>query len=205
MAHRRRHHRNHEREAEKPPIDKKSVLARLQHAQEHQLLVHVRRWIPDADRLEGFVVAIGNEWVALQRLSDRIAFDGWQLLRLKDVQAVSIDPDADSFEIKALKARELWPPTAPDVDLDDVVGALKAVSAATPMVSVFDEFDRPAACWIGAVASLDESKLRLLEVNTRGGWAPKPRSFDPVDVTRIDFGGGYEEALGLVAGAPPAE
>ena len=61
----------------KPPIDKKSVLTRLDHAREHQLLIHVRRWIPDADRLEGFVVAIGNEWVALQRLSGRIAFDGW--------------------------------------------------------------------------------------------------------------------------------
>jgi hypothetical protein len=73
------------------------------------------------------------------------------------------------------------------------------------MVSVFDEFDEPDVCWIGAVASLDGSKLRLLEVNTRGGWARKPRSFDPADVTRIDFGGGYEEALGLVAGSPPAE
>jgi hypothetical protein len=73
------------------------------------------------------------------------------------------------------------------------------------MVSVFDEFDRPAVCWIGAVKSVDESKLRLLEVNTRGGWARRPRTFDPADVTRIDFGGGYEEALHLVAGSPPAE
>ena len=189
----------------KPPIDKKSVLARLERAQEHQLLVHVRRWIPDADRLEGFVVGIGNEWVTLQRLSDRIAFDGWHLLRLKDVQAVSTVPDSDCFEIKALKARKLWPPTSPGLDLDDVNGVLRAVSAATPMVSVFDEFDRPDACWIGNVVSLDESKLHLLEVDTHAGWRRKPRRFDPADITRIDFGGGYEESLRLVAGYPPAE
>jgi hypothetical protein len=97
----------------KPPIDKKTVLARLEQAQEHQLLVHVRRWIPDADRLEGFVVAIGDKWVAVQRLSDRIAFDGWQLLRLKDIQAVSIEPDPDCFEVEALKARNCGPRPRP--------------------------------------------------------------------------------------------
>jgi hypothetical protein len=54
------------------------------------------------------------------------------------------------------------------------------------------------------VTSVDASKLRLLEVSTRGGWGRKPRTFDPADVTRLDFGGGYEQALSLVAGSPPA-
>ena len=189
----------------KPPIDKEAVLPRLARAQQDQLLVTVRRWIPDADRLEGFVVGIGQKWVALQRLSDRVAFEGWHLIRVKDVQAVSIDPDPECFEVKALKARSLWPPSAPELSLDDVVRAVDSASAVTAMVSVFDEFDRPGACWIGDVTSLDDSKLHLLEVNTRGGWARKPRTFDPADVTRIDFGGGYEEALSLVAGPPPAE
>lgn len=44
---------------------------------------------------------IGKKWVAVQRLSDRIAFDGWILVRLKDVQAVSMDPDPECFEIKS--------------------------------------------------------------------------------------------------------
>jgi hypothetical protein len=179
-------------------------LARLSRAQQNQLLETVRRWIPDADRLEGFVVGIGQKWVALQRLSDRIAFDGWQLIRVKDIQAVSVDPDPDCFEVKALKARSLWPPSAPDLALDDVVSAVDSASGPTAMVSVFDEFDRPEVCWIGEVTSLGDSKLHLLEVNTRG-WARKARTFDPADITRIDFGGGYEEALRLVAGSPPAE
>lgn len=189
----------------KPPIDNTPLVARLEHAQRDQLLVHVRRWIPRSDGLEGFVVAVGKKWVALQRLSDRIAFDGWILLRIKDIQAVSKDPDPDCFEVRAVKARQEWPPTAPDLDLGSAVGALTSSSMAAPMVSVFDEFDRPDACWIGAVISIDESRMRLLEVNTRGGWARKPRTFDPADVTRLDFGGGYEEALHLVAGHPPAE
>ncbi|MEU2351170.1 hypothetical protein [Modestobacter sp. NPDC049651] len=92
---------------------------------------------------------------------------------------------------------------SPELDLADVASVVGSASAVTAMVSVFDEFARPDVCWIGTV-SMDESTLRLLEVNTRGGWARKPRTFDATDVTRIDFGGGYEEALRLVAGAPPA-
>lgn len=187
----------------KPPIDKKDVRARLERAQAEHLLVHVRRWIPDADRLEGFVVGIGAEWVALQHLSDRIVFDGWRLIRLKDIQAVSLDLDPDCFEVQALRARQLWPPSAADLDLDDILGAAASVSNAAPMVSVYDEFDRPDVCWIGAVMSVDAHRLSLLEVNTRGRWARKTRSFDPGDITRLEFGGGYEDALHLVAGPPP--
>ncbi|HEY3548011.1 MAG TPA: hypothetical protein VGK17_18215 [Propionicimonas sp.] len=191
--------------AKKPPIDKKSVRAHLVRAQEDGLIVVVRRWIPGAERLEGFVVDVSAGWVAVQRLSDRIEFDGWYLVRVKDIQAISIDPDPECFEVKALKARGLWPPTAPDMRLDDLLGVFPAAFAEAGLVSVFDEFDRPDVCWIGTITSLDEKKLSLLEVDTRGGWARKPRTFRPDDVTRVDFGGGYEQALALVAGPPPAD
>lgn len=189
----------------KPPLDKKSVIARLERAQDDQLLVRVRRWIPEADVLEGFVVGLGEKWIALQRLSDRIAFDGWQLMRLKDVQAVSLEPDRDNFEITVLKRRNQWPPTGPTLSLDDTLGALNSASAADPMISIFDEFARPDVCWIGTIRSLGPDKISFLEVNTRGGWARKPRTVDPADVTRIDLGGGYEEALQIVAGPAPSE
>ncbi|MEU2351169.1 hypothetical protein [Modestobacter sp. NPDC013298] len=38
------------------------------------------------------MVGVGEKWVALQRLSDRIVFDGWHLIRVKDIQAVSTIP-----------------------------------------------------------------------------------------------------------------
>ena len=111
------------RKPRKPPIEKKSVLARLERARDEQLFVSVRRWIPDSERVDGFVLALGEKWVCLASLGG-VRLDGWCLLRLKDIQAVFIDPD--SLATKVLQAREQWPPPAVDVDLDDVVVALRS-------------------------------------------------------------------------------
>lgn len=193
------------RNRQKPPIDKKSIRKRLESARERQALVRLRRWIPESDQLEGFVVARSRHWVLLAVLSDRITLDGWTAVRLKDVQAVTIYPEKDCFEIKALQARQMWPPVAPEpLDLTAVTELLRSASTVVPMVGVFREFDRPDVCWIGAPIGVTDSVLSLLEVNVAGGWARKPRSFDVDDITRVDLGGGYEEALALVAGPPPA-
>jgi hypothetical protein len=71
------------------------------------------------------------------------------------------------------------------------------------MLSVHCELDRPDVCWVGAVRRLEGKTLWLLEVTTQATWARTESSFDLDDVTRLDIGGGYEEALHLVAGAPP--
>ena len=177
--------------------------ARLARAQAEGLLVRVRRSLPDADVLDGFVVAVRTEWLALARLSDRIELDGWTLLRSADVRAVKLEPDPDCFEIRALRARGQWPPADPGVPLDDTAGAVLAAGASQRLVALHRELDRPDVAWIGAVLGVEASTLSLLEVGVRADWASQPRRFDLDDVTRVDFGGGYEEALALVAGPAP--
>jgi hypothetical protein len=187
----------------KPPIDKKDVRARLEQARDEHLLVTVRRWIPHSDRIRGFVVATGERWVALQALTNQIEVDGWVMLRLRDIQAVSIEPDPNCFVIGALRKRGQWPPTAPPVSLNRADALVTSAADAAPLVTVYDEFDAPDGCWIGSVVSVDDKVLRLLDVSAKAVWARKPRTFSPADVTRVEIGGGYEEALHLVAGSPP--
>jgi hypothetical protein len=190
----------------KPPIDKKSVLARLERAQTDTLSTRLKRWIPEADPIDGFVVGIGRRWVVLAKLSGRADIDGWMFVRIKDIQNVGIEPDTDCFDIRALKARGQWPPpSVPVVDLDDLAGVISSAESGGPLLSVYKEFALPDACWIGRVTSLDADALRLHEVNVGGDWAKesKAKAFDPADVTRVEVGGGYEEALHLVAGPPP--
>jgi len=191
--------------AKKPPIDKARVLERLDRARVGQLLVRVRRWIPDADPVDGFVVARSERWVLLARVSDGIHLDGWTALRIKDIQSVGINPDPACFEVKALQARGEWPPVAvATVELTDIATVVTTAAHSAPMVVIHLEFDRPDVCWIGSVQEVVDGTLSLLEVNVAGGWARKPRQFDLGDLTRVECGDSYMEALRLVAGAPPS-
>jgi hypothetical protein len=187
----------------KPPLDRKKALARLQRAQAERLHVSIRRWAPDADRVEGFVVAVGAKWVAIAASDDRIHLNGWCVLRLKDIQAVRVDPDPECFIVRALRARGEWPPSCPELDLDSASGLIDSVSATAPLMTVFQEFYRPDFCWIGVSVANDGKTLRVLEVSPRATWRRKPMTIDLDDVTRVDFGGDYEGSLALVAGPAP--
>jgi len=137
-------------------------------------------------------------------VSDGIYLDGWTALRIKDIQSVGIDPDPDCFEVKALRARGEWPPVAPmTVELDNVAAVGTTAAQSASMLTVHLEFDRPDVCWIGSVREVAEGTLSLIEVDRGGFWARKASRFDLGDVTRVEFGGAYEEALHLVAGEAP--
>ena len=189
---------------QKPPLSKAKIRTRLERAQAQGALVGIRRWIPDADPVEGFVVGQSRGWVLLHRLSDRIALDGWINVRVQDIQAVTIYPTEDCFEIAAVKARGLWPPAPPASTAPENIGEVLAQARThSTVITVYREFERPDVAWCGAVRDVSPDTLSLLEVNVAGGWGRRPRRFDLEDITRVDFGGGYEEALQLVAGSPP--
>ncbi|MBA3021924.1 hypothetical protein [Propionicimonas sp.] len=193
------------KKTKKPPIDNATVLERLERARDGQLLMSIRRWIPYSERLDGFVTGIGTDWIAVAQHRDSGSYDGWCVVRLKDIQAVRIEPDQDCFEIRALKAWEQWPPPAVALDLDGLGGLVASANEIRPIISVFTEFDRPDSCWIGAVRSLEADTLRLSEITVKAAWEGEPRHFDVEDITRIDIGGGYEDSLLLVAGPPPED
>ena len=70
-------------------------------------------------------------------------------------------------------------------------------------MSILVELDRPDILWLGAVTAIDKDTVKFLEVDTLAGWYRKPRSIDVEDVTRIEFGGFYEEGLALVVAPRP--
>lgn len=53
----------------KPPVTKDKIRQRLERAVEQDALVCLRRWIPKAARVEGFVVGLSDTWVLLAQLS----------------------------------------------------------------------------------------------------------------------------------------
>ncbi|GMA86021.1 hypothetical protein GCM10025868_12710 [Angustibacter aerolatus] len=87
--------------------------------------------------------------------------------------------------------------------LDGVRGVLRTASRSAPLVTVLVEWDEPDRCWIGAVERIGKRVLSLREVDPGGRWKRHRSKFDLEDVTRVDWGDAYNEALLLVAGPPP--
>lgn len=178
-----------------------ALLAAL-HAQLH---VVIERSIPESDDILGHVVAVSDGWVAIARLSDRLLPDGWTFIPLEDVCSVLVDPDPDCFPHRALRARGLWPPVVPDrVELGSVHRAIETAAQISPLVTLFREFDNPDTCLIGAVVDLDRDSVGMRLITPQAVWETETASYDLDDVTRVECGGGYEEALQLAVALLPS-
>jgi hypothetical protein len=178
------------------------VRERIRRAQDELALVRVARG--DLDVIDGYVVAAGAEWLLLAVLDDAIVLDGHAALRLKDVRRIGRRGNGEMAQ-QALTLRGQWPPMPPavPVDLDSVDGLLTSLMA-QPVITVHPEHDDPDVCFVGAPVGLENDVLRLLELTPRAVWTRRPTKHRVDDITRVDVGGRYEDALLSVAG-PPAD
>jgi hypothetical protein len=55
---------------------------------------------------------------------------------------------------------------------------------------------------IGRVVSVAAGKLSLLEIGPSAVWDETPTQYSLKQITRVDFGGAYEDALHIVGGNP---
>lgn len=105
-----------------------------------------------------------------------------------------------AFLEASLRLRRLRKPSKPRVRLKSMSTALRSASRAFPLVTIHREVVDRGACHIGQVASLDSRRVALLEIDPGAEWDQEPTLYRLSEITRVDFGGGYEEALALVGG-----
>jgi hypothetical protein len=71
-----------------------------------------------------------------------------------------------------------------------------------PLVTLHIEKEDPNVCFIGRPVRFGRRSVRLLEISPEADWADRPTKWRFDDLTRIEFGGRYEEALMLIGGLP---
>jgi hypothetical protein len=163
--------------------------------------VRIRRRFDHAF-VHGYVLASGSRHFVMAVVDDRLWYDGFECYRLKDVQSVEADPHA-AFAESALRLRGQRKPRLPRLDLESAQTLLESAGALYPLVTIHREKVEPDVCHIGRVVGTSEKRVTLLEIGPDAQWDEAEVAYPIKGITRVDFGGGYEDALALVGGTGP--
>lgn len=166
--------------------------------QSGQMVRVVAKPTPDV-ALDGYVVGISETFVLLHLLDGgyHMTLNGYATLPLSEIKKARVLDDFDSFSDRALKVKSIFPKPQPDLLLLDFPGLLSSADAHFPLVTIhLERLDRDC-CFIGRVEKLTKRSLWLQKIDASAQWTESEK-FRFEDITRVDFGGGYEEALWLV-------
>lgn len=143
---------------------------------------------------DGFVVDANEEMVLLQLVDDSVRLNGYQILFLEDISDFAHPAPFNEFQKRVLKLRgeEV---VDPEVDLDDLAVLLIDISEEFGLVTLHREEVEPDSCEIGRVIRADAVTYELEEIGSDARWFDDTFEYDLYDITRIEFGGAYEEAL----------
>jgi hypothetical protein len=161
-------------------------------------LVCVSRAPLDCARIVGYVHHVGHQWVVLGVVGCNIRYDGFSALRLSELISIVAPYENAPFVELALSLRGESQELAEMVDCSSLTALLRTVSAAFPLVTIHREFVNQNECDIGRVEEVSPTTLVLRGIGPDARWHETPTTIDLADVTRVDFGGGYEAALDLV-------
>jgi len=179
---------------------KKKVHARLTRAIGEQHMIRVQRTPKFSDRLNGFVVAVGEEWALLAQSSDGGFFDGHLAFRLRDVKRIRRDK---TFETTFAKTQPEWPPTPPhDVGLDSTSEVIEGLARDGALIGIQKENEREAM-WIGTLDELRKRVVYLHEVRPDATWHPAPLGYKLKAITTVEVGTHYLRGLAAIAGTAP--
>lgn len=163
-------------------------------------LVRIDRRIKKADRLEGYVVGLGKRWVLLHLVSHDWFLNGYTAIRIGDVKRVKRWDDRSDFPARALAHFDQTPQPVCGIELRSARSLIESTAQRSPLITIFTEYRRPDVCYIGRPVTVARRRLRLLQIDPGAVWRSKATKWDLRDISRVEFGGRYEEALAALGG-----
>jgi hypothetical protein len=162
-------------------------------------IVRIDRSPEIEDEMDGYVVGVSELFVMLHVLDpDVMNLNGYIVLRREDIRRYRIRDDGEFFLHRALKLKGIEPVLQPQINLLDFPELLASANERFPLITIHREIMNPETCFIGRVQKQTDKTVTLEEISPAAKWE-RTRRYNFKDITRIDFGGGYEEALALVA------
>jgi hypothetical protein len=144
----------------------------------------------------GWTVGFSQEWTLIQ-VYDDAQCKGWSAIRTGDIHAITTD---DSIVSRALALWGEQPKSFPELDLSSLAALLGTVHHYFPLVTLHFEVIDPGVCYIGRVVRLGKRAVTLREIEPDASWDATLHKYPYSTITRVDFGGRYEDALWLFGG-----
>lgn len=177
-------------------MKRSKVLERLRAARAQGFPVRVTRGKSIPGYLFGYVVGVGDDWLLMNLINgDDMRLNGYAAVRLRDIKKARRDT---SFADRAVRLRGDRPAEQLDILLFDLPGLLSSADAHFSLINIQTEKKRPDECYIGRISRLTSKRLRLEEIDPKARWR-YTRRYRLKDITCVQFGSGYEEALWLVS------
>lgn len=178
------------------------VVTRLAEAMREPYVVSFVRPFEQGSFL-GYVLDIGPKFFLIAVIdTDTIRFNGFSCLRWADVRRLETPHRYQEFVVKALRKRHEGIKKKPRVDLASTQSILRSADKIFPLITIHLEKLRPDVCYIGCIAGASDKSVSMLEIGPDAVWDQKPTERKLSEITRIDFGGQYEDALHLIGGNP---
>lgn len=175
------------------------MLIELEKAKSRNNLVRIfREELDGVDSwYDGFVLDANEEMVLLQLVDDSIRLNGYQILFLEDISDFVHPSPFNDFQKKVLELRgeEI---EYPNIRLTELGELLLEITEEFGLVTLHREELEDDSCEIGRILKVDDVSFELEEIGSDARWFDETYEYDLYDITRIEFGGAYEEALLLV-------
>jgi hypothetical protein len=157
-------------------------------------LVEFDRKPVDQHPIRGFALAWNTDLTLVHLIEEhRFHLNGYAVFRNKDVRRWrEITPGR--FLARSAKPLKLSPSMPEGVAITSMKHAAASAGAAFPLITLHRERINRGVCYIGKVLRTSQRTVTVLPIDPQAEW-DKAENHRLAEITRLEFGGAYEDLL----------
>lgn len=147
--------------------------------------------------VDGFVIDVGRELFALEVVDQDIKRNGVNVMRIKDISKLDVPTKYEAFQKRVLELRQDESnDVIKQINLTNWQTAVRTMGELFDLISIAEEEDDPDSVDIGELVETTNEFCVLRAIKPSGEW-DDDYEYDYSEITRVDAGGRYEQALML--------
>jgi hypothetical protein len=162
-------------------------------------LFEVKRRPQKLCKISGFVVDVSESLILLQRFDwDAFQLNGYSVIRSDDIASYRFFDKKKHWQFRATQHLKLKLKAPAGISVSSFSDLLESAAKVFPLLTIHRDKINTKVCYIGKLTTVSHKTFTIEDLNCNAEWTGS-RQFKFSDVTLVDFGGGYENALAATA------